>query len=205
MATKTRNPEDRGIVATRIHEEVPNTALQLTNTDAAHSALRSPCLLSVLAAECHVRGVRGNERLRMQQPCVVMLPEGGVVVRRALSKRPQAARFAGAFSRASESGVFRSTWAASRAVLLRPAVFVDLAAAPWGRLHGRSVYLGPSTWTVGGGVRPAQRASRGGSRVSTASILVGRFRELVASTHGLFLRGRGVLSTCRRSRRSAGK
>ena len=33
----------------------PNTALQLTNTDAAHSALRSPCLLSVLAAECHVR------------------------------------------------------------------------------------------------------------------------------------------------------
>ncbi len=55
MATKTRNPEDRGIVATRIHEEVPNTALQLTSTDAAHSALRSPCLLSVLAAECHVR------------------------------------------------------------------------------------------------------------------------------------------------------
>ena len=35
-------------------EEPPNTALQLTNTDAAHSALRSPCLLSVLAAECHV-------------------------------------------------------------------------------------------------------------------------------------------------------
>ncbi len=32
----------------------PNGALQLTNTDAAPSALRSPCLLSVLAAECHV-------------------------------------------------------------------------------------------------------------------------------------------------------
>ena len=40
---------------------VPNTALQLTNTDAAHSALRSPCLLSVLAAECHVRAARREE------------------------------------------------------------------------------------------------------------------------------------------------
>jgi len=37
-----------------------NTALQLTNTDAAHSALRSPCLLSVLAAECHVGLSRGT-------------------------------------------------------------------------------------------------------------------------------------------------
>ena len=35
-------------------KEQANGALQLTNTDAAHSALRSPCLLSVLAAECHV-------------------------------------------------------------------------------------------------------------------------------------------------------
>ena len=173
----------------------PNPLLQLTNTDAAQSVILPLCLLSVFAAEQHVRGMRGNERLRMHQPCVVMLPEGGVVPRRAGSMRPQAARFAGAFSRASESGVFRSTWAASRAVLLRPAVLVNLAAAPWGRLHRRSPYLGPSTWTVGGSVRPAQRASRGGSRVSTASVLVGRFRELVASTHGLFLRGRGVLST----------
>jgi hypothetical protein len=38
-----------------MHVEVPNTALHLTNTDAAHSALRLPCLLSVLAADCHVR------------------------------------------------------------------------------------------------------------------------------------------------------
>ncbi len=40
--------------------EPANTALQLTNTDAAHSALRSPCLLSVLAAECHVGLSRGT-------------------------------------------------------------------------------------------------------------------------------------------------
>ena len=39
---------------TQARRRQPNTALQLTNTDAAHSALRSPCLLSVLAAECHV-------------------------------------------------------------------------------------------------------------------------------------------------------
>ncbi len=35
-------------------EEPPNTALQLTSTDAAQSAILSLCLLSVLAAECHV-------------------------------------------------------------------------------------------------------------------------------------------------------
>ncbi len=34
--------------------EQPNTALQLTNTDAAQSAILSLCLLSALAAECHV-------------------------------------------------------------------------------------------------------------------------------------------------------
>ncbi len=141
---------------------------------------------------CPVRCMRGSERRRMQQPCVVMLPEAGVVSRRAASERPRAAPSAGAFSMASESGVFRSTWAASRAVLLRPGVFVNGAASPWGRLHRRSPYLGPSTWTVDGGVRPAQRAARGGSHVSAANVLEGRFRELGASTYGLILQERGV-------------
>ena len=186
----------QGMFVGRTAQTQTNTGLDLTIPGAAQSVPVGPlCLLSGLAAQAHVRGVQGNERLGMHQPCVVMLPEGGVVPRRAPSKRPQAARFAGPFSRACESGVFRSTWAASRGVLLRPAVRVNLAAAPWARLHRRSLYLGPSTWTVGGSVRPAQRASRGGSQVSTAALLEGRFRELVASTHGLFLRGRGVLST----------
>ena len=35
--------------------EPANTALQLTNTDAAQSAILSLCLLSMVAAECHVR------------------------------------------------------------------------------------------------------------------------------------------------------
>ena len=135
----------------------------------------------------------------MQQPCVVMLPEGGVVSRRAASERPQATRFAGAFSMASENGVFRSAWAAPWSVLLRPGMFVNFAPPPWGPFHRRSPYLGPSNWTVGGGGRAAQRASQGGSRVSIAGVLAGPFPELVASTYGLFLRERGVLSTGPRS------
>ena len=43
----------------------PNTALQLTNTDAAQSAILSLCLLSVLAAECHVGQVRSESSLVM--------------------------------------------------------------------------------------------------------------------------------------------
>jgi hypothetical protein len=36
--------------------EQANTVLQLTNTDAAQSVVPPLCLLSVLAAEYHVRG-----------------------------------------------------------------------------------------------------------------------------------------------------
>ena len=48
-------------------KEQPNTALQLTNTDAAQSAILSLCLLSVLAAECHVG--QAKQPQIMASPC----------------------------------------------------------------------------------------------------------------------------------------
>jgi len=48
-------------------KQPPNTALQLTNTDAAQSAILSLCLLSVLAAECHVGRATAPSRAALEE------------------------------------------------------------------------------------------------------------------------------------------
>ena len=88
----------------------------------------------------------------------------------------------------------RANWTGVWSVALRRGLFVNFERAPGSVSGKRSLVLGTATWGDPRGGRAAGRAFLGGSSGRNCGVFTGRRGKLDASSQGLLVQGRTVLS-----------